>query len=187
MPVPALAEDAHMTFRLPALLLALALLAPSTAVAKKGPRDFGKTFNHASRLCAKAENGELPKRLQASAAQVKTACATLKKAHEDAAKAAAPGVETLRGAITAARDARKAACGETAAREDCRAARKESRTAVRDAKQAFRKTAKTYRETIRKARKAFWAEIKTLRGGSKLEADRDAPADSVVPGAPKTA
>jgi hypothetical protein len=165
-------EFSMSRIRLIVAVCALALVAvPTVASAKPAPRGFARTFPHASKLCAKVANGHTPKALQASAAQVSAACAELRTSYTNAVNAYNTAAAPLRQQATDSIQARRAACQADPKSDACKQARAATRTKLKELGTQLRAAKKTYHEAVQAARKAFWAKIKTLRGGSTVKPD----------------
>jgi exonuclease VII large subunit len=158
-----------------------ALAAPTAASAQKPLPNFHRTFPVASGLCAHAAAGKLPKRLQASAAQVTQACNTLQaaftQAQSDLQAAITPLEQQLTGAVSQARTACQQA-RQTHDRAACKQALADARTTVAGLKGQLKTAFAAYRDAVNNARKAFWSSIKSLRGGASIKPDGPVPTPS---------
>jgi hypothetical protein len=167
-------------------VLVLAVL-PATAFARPADRGFRQTFPVASRLCARADAGRLPKRLAASADQVKAACTTLQaaytSAHSDLSTASTPLVQQAGQALSDARSACQAALASHD-RAACRAARDQARQTLKDLRTQLRTAVQAYRAAASAARKAFWTTIHGLRGGAGVPGDSGSVPTSGAPALP---
>lgn len=175
----------HRLLVIPALGLALV---PASASARPVARTQQQTFPVASRLCARADAGTLPKRLAASSDQVKAACADLTSAftaaQTDFTTATSPLAQQGSDAITTA----KQTCQTAIANHDhasCRQAIAAARATLKGLRDQLRTATKTYRTAIQSARKTFWTTIHALHGGAGLQADGTtstvAPAGPAIP------
>lgn len=172
-----------------ALTLAAVVLgvAAPAASAHHRPHSYGRTYPHASSLCAQVAAGHTPKRLAADTAQITAACTTLNTSYTQALTtyqtAVAPIVgqvkTTLANVRAARRDARQThdwTAYKTTVQQAI-ATLKGLRAQVRTAQQA-------YVASIRSARQTFWTTVRALRGASSLPADTGnptPPAGPVVP------
>jgi enamine deaminase RidA (YjgF/YER057c/UK114 family) len=159
-------------------LLCAALVVPSLAAAKPGQRGFNQTYPYASKLCIKAENGKTPKRLAASSGAVVADCATLRTSFTAAQTAytttTAPLKQQARDAIAALR----ATCKQARAAGDlapCKAARVTTRTTIQGLRSQWKAGGQTYHASVDAARKTFWAAIRALPGGTRVQADTSTP------------
>lgn len=198
----------HLTRRRPHRLLAITTVALATIVAiaptadarhHAPKRTFDQTFPVATRLCAKASSGALPRKLASSADGAKTACATL-HARFDAAVAtygtSTAGLADQAKTIVATA---KTACAAPATTNDpapsrrfhgqgpgattaCHAARRQARTQLRALRRTAKRAVRTYRTSVRTARHTFWGTIHGLRGGATQPTDSDS--STTVPSSP---
>jgi hypothetical protein len=173
--------------RLSRLLIAavfcVALAVPALAAAKPAHRSFGQTFPHASRLCVRTTNGHAPKALAGSVPAVLSACATLHTSFTDAQNAYTTTVGPLQAQAVAAVGALHKTC--VAARQNhtpgvCKTARAATKTTIQGLRAQVNAAGVTYHASVNAARKAFWATIHGLKGGSTIAAD------PTVPPAPTT-
>ena len=145
-------------------------LVPATASA----RTQQQTYPVATRLCARADAGKLPKRLAASSDQVKAACAALTTAYtaaqSDFTTATASLTQQTKDAIATARTTCKAAIAAHD-RTACQAAVATERQTLSGLRDQRRTATQAYRTALGAARKAFWTTIHGLPGGAGLTAD----------------
>jgi hypothetical protein len=177
------------------LFLALSACAlvilPAVAQAKPHVPGFARTFPHAAKLCTKSDHGKLPKKLQASAADVAAACATLHTGFTTARTAfvttAKPIEKQAVGAVrTAVKACRAAHKSHTAGA--CKTARKAAIVTLKSLRTQLKTAVKTYRTQVQSSRSTFWTTIKALPGAAGQPTDSgtppapgaDVPADSAV-------
>jgi hypothetical protein len=171
------------------LLLTMLVLAvlPASASARPADRGLRQTFPVASRLCARADAGRLPKRLAASADQVKAACATLHaastSAQSDLNTTFTPLAQQAGQAIATARSTCQAALASRD-RAACKAARDQARQTLAGLRAQLRPALQAYRAAVSAARKAFWTTIHGLRGGAGVAGDSGATASDGAPALP---
>lgn len=170
---------------LPALAICalLALVAPAGAGAALNLEGFPKTFPKASALCVKAGKGKLGAKLKPSKGKVLKACATLKQRYSEAyttlTAAAAPLRQQGKDVVLQQRDA----CRNAKRARDpaaCRQANVDARAKLKAIREQLAAVYATANRAYESARKAFWATIKSLKGGASIKPD------TTVPGAPTT-
>jgi hypothetical protein len=142
---------------------------------KAGARTFEQTFPVASRLCARAAAGRLPRRLQASAAQVTQACTTLHSAFDQAQTDLQTALAPLQTQVQAARAQLQQEC-QSGDRAACRQAMEGLRTTMQGLRDQLKAALTANRTANETARKQFWATIKSLRGAQGFRPDGPTPA-----------
>jgi len=164
--------------RLLLIATACSLMAmPTVASAHPVKRDFGATYPHASRLCAKAEAGTLPRRVASSAGQITAACDALHAAFTPAQTSLNDTAAGLRSQAATAIAGARAACRQARAAHDraaCRAAVEQARVALRGLRTQLKTAVTTYRSAVQDARRSFWTAIRALRGGKTITPDTGA-------------
>ena len=176
------------------LFLALSVCAlvalPAAAQAKPHLPNFGQTVPHAAKLCAKSDRGKLPKKLQASAADVAAACTTLRADFTTARTTFAGVAKPIEQQAVAAYKTLRATCKQ--ARKDgdkaaCKQARKDALATFKSLRAQLKTAVQSYRTSIQTARKAFWDTIKALPGvtvtpdsGTPPAPSADVPTDGQV-------
>jgi hypothetical protein len=151
-----------------------ALVIPTAALGKPGYKSFDRTYPVASKLCAAAERGKVPKRLKGSATQLIQACSTLRASFGDAQGKVRATDNQLKAQLEADLNQRKQACQQAKLSHDrasCKQARK-SFVAQRTALHEQQKTAnRAYFAAVESARKSFWSTVRSLRGGAGIKPD----------------
>ena len=148
------------------------LLFPGLASAKAGDKSFAQTYPYASALCAKVTAGQTPPRLKGSEAKVNQACATLQNAFGPLQTAVQGANAQLQSGIASERAKIKQACLPGAVRADCRAARRNGRLVIASLRRQHRAAVRLYYTSIEANRRAFWATIRALRGGTSIKPDQ---------------
>ena len=173
-----------------ALVAAVAMALPGAAAAKRHPlkqvrhhhviakarkaTNFRHTYPVASRLCAAAARGKLPKRLAGSLDQVQAACTDLENAFAAARSAlkttAQPLVQQLKALPAQVRSA-CATARQSGDRSACRQARHDAIATARQLAGQLKTALVAYRNAVNAARSAFWSAIRALPGGAGLHQD----------------
>lgn len=156
------------------LCACVALVTPTAAGAKPGFKSFDRTFPIASKLCARVERGQVPKRLRGSAPQVINACAVLQSAFSDAQTKVRATDSQLQAQLAADRAQLRNACHQaklTHDRGSCKEARKTFRAERKALLVQERAANRNYFVVIENARKAFWSTVRSLRGGAGIKPD----------------
>jgi len=151
---------------------------------------FAVTFPKAAALCAKADTGKLGKKLTPSKGKVKTACQTLKHGYSDALKALLATTTPLRLQVKGIIAAQRAACLAARKNRDrlgCRNATLDARAKLAPIRAQIAAAQATAQASYEKARKAFWASIKKLRGAAGISPDGPAGQPPVTDVPPDTA
>lgn len=141
------------------------------ASAKAGDRTFQQTYPAASALCARATAGQLPKRLEASQAQVIAACTSLQNAFGPLQATVQTATATFATGVASEHAMVKTACAPPRNRVACRAARTQAHIALIGLRATHRIAVRTYYISIEANRRVFWATIKSLRGGASIHPD----------------
>ena len=160
------------------VVCALSLALPALAAAKPGSREFQQVFPYASRLCARAQAGDLRGLLRQSSAQVLASCATLTQSFDQADGAVQSAESTYRSTIKADLQQLDVALKQAHANHDPAAARQARltfRQQVLSARQARLTGVQSYVTAVQSARKAFWSTIRSLRGGQNIKGDSGTP------------
>ncbi len=175
---------------------ALALLpAVARADAALNLDGFAVTFPKAAALCSKADKGRLGKKLTPSKGKVKAACQTLKRSYSDALKTLLATTTPLRQQVKDIVTAQRAACLQARKSRDrlgCRKAALDARAQLAPIRAQIAAAQATARASYEKARKAFWASVKKLRGAAGISPDgpageppvSDVPPDTALDTAP---
>jgi hypothetical protein len=172
------------------LTAAALLVAPSLASARTPGRTFTQTFPHATALCARAASGALGTALTAQEEQVEAACTKLHTSFAAAGVTYTAATDPLPAQAKAAIAPAKAACATTAhtgvVSAACTAAVAGSRARLAPIRAAAVTASKAYVTSIKAARAAYWATIRTLRGGTAVAPDTTTPAPPIAPVLPVT-
>lgn len=158
--------------RVCALVVAASLAFCGAASAKAGDRSFAQTYPVASALCARAAAGQLPRKLAASATQVKAACSKLENAFGPLQTAVQNANVQLQTGVANAKAAIAAACAPGANRKTCRQTRHTERLTIAALRRQHRAAVLLYYTSIEANRRTFWATIRSLRGGSSIKPDK---------------
>jgi hypothetical protein len=164
--------------------LVVALSAPATAAAHKGPSTFERTFRAESRLCAAVAAGNVPTPLQGHEAEVTAACDALHAAYDAAAAAATAGAggSALKDAVA---QVQTACAGDTVDPETCADALRNAYKSLKSDRRGNHGAKKAYRRAIEEARHTFRRAIKSLiaPGWHKHEEPKpDAPSTDATDG-----
>jgi hypothetical protein len=154
------------------LVASLALVASASAL--PGSRSFDEVYPYASALCVKAQAGTLPRKLEASQAQVQAACATLTNPFAPLTSTVQQAETTYADTVAAEAQKVAAVCPPPrgfAARASCREARLSRRLTDSTALLTRHVAVVTYISALEANRVTFWATIHSLRGGSGLKSD----------------
>lgn len=157
---------------------AVALVAlPATAQAKPTVPGLHMAYPHASRLCDRSDNANLPARLQGSEAQVAAACTDLRASFSAArgtfiAAAKPLGTQGRAAVRTAVQTCRQARADRTPG--VCRDAVRTAVATLKDLRGQLRTARRTFRDAVRTSRSTFWATITALPGASSLTPDTGA-------------
>jgi hypothetical protein len=169
--------------RFPVSVAATAILATlaftAVADAKAGERTYQQTYPVASKLCANLATGRGPKRLRPYSTQVLADCTTLQNGFNGAQSAVLAATSSFESGRTADRAAIAAVCTPPVAnRPLCRTTRRSERLAIAALRREHVAAVHLYYRTIEANRRAFWAAIKILPGGSSIPADTPIPPQS---------
>jgi hypothetical protein len=162
----------------------LSLLFAAGAVAHPAARTLSQTFPVATRLCARAQAEQLPRRLQADAADVTTDCTTLGSAFTTNQTNLTTAVQTAQTDVSTAR-AQLVPALKLARQDHNRQAALTAlgtfRGVVRIAVTQRHAAVHLYITATKAARAAFWGTIRGLPGGRSLPEDPTTPAPVVPP------
>jgi hypothetical protein len=151
-----------------ATLAATVGFAATAGAALPGSLTFDQTYPVASQLCAKANAGTLPKRLEANQAKVIAACTTLQDPFGGLQATVTQAEQTFQNTLAVEKAKVQAVCppATAAGRPACHAARVQARLADDTARLAQREAIQTYRDAVRTNRLTFWNTIASLRSSS---------------------
>ncbi|GAC1434786.1 MAG: hypothetical protein NVSMB51_02800 [Solirubrobacteraceae bacterium] len=152
-----------------ALVASLALC--SGAFAKAGDRSFVQTYPVATKLCARAAANALPKRLRPSTTQVVMACKKLEAAFGPLRASVLSAQSTFASGVAATRAQIRQACAKGQPRPACRQARRQGNAALGVLRSQHRAAVRAYGVAVEANRRAFWATIRSLRGGKSIKPD----------------
>lgn len=171
-----------------ALVCVAALLAAAApAGAALNLDGFPATFPKAAALCVKADKGKLGAKLKPSKAKVAAACRKLRQSYSDALTARNAKVDPLRLQMKDIVRAQREACLQarrTRDRTACRTAQLDARAKLAPLRAQIADAEKAAQAAFEKARKAFWATVRKLRGGAGLSPD-PAPGQNPVTDVPQ--
>lgn len=157
-----------------AICAAALLVAAAPAGAALKLDGFATTFPKASALCVKADKGKLGKKLAPSKGKVLAACRKLRQSYSDALTRFLATTDPLRVQMKGIVQAQREACLQARRNRDrqgCRAAQIQARAQLAPLRAQIAEAQKTAQASYEKARKAFWAAIRKLRGGATLSPD----------------
>jgi hypothetical protein len=162
-----------------ATTIAVMLAFAGVADAKAGERTYQQTYPVASKLCANIAAGAGPKRLRPYSTQVLADCTTLQNGFNGAQSAVLAATSSFESGRTADRAAIAAVCTPPVTNHPlCRTTRRSEWLAITALRREHVAAVRLYYRTIEANRRAFWAAIKTLPGGSSIPADTPIPPQS---------
>jgi hypothetical protein len=147
------------------------LMVPSVAAAKAGDRTFQQTFPVASRLCTEVAAGKRP-HVKSIAPSILEDCATLEANFKTAQTAVLTARATIGAQIASDKALVTAACPPPqVGKPACESVRKTQRAAIKTLRNQQIAAVHTYYKTIETDRRAFWHDIRKLRGLAHIKGD----------------